>query len=62
MESHVREFVRECLYCVDTRAGEIVPRPCGDTVHATAPGEVVSAAADLELVRVCLKRMDFGTS
>ena len=27
--------------CVDTRAGEIVPRPYGDTVHGTAPGEVV---------------------
>ena len=41
MESHVREFVRQCLHCVDTRAGEIVPRPYGDTVHSTAPGEVV---------------------
>ena len=41
MESHVREFVRQCLHCVDTRAGEIVPRPYGDTVHGTAPGEVV---------------------
>ena len=26
---------------MDTRAGEIVPRPYGDTVHGTAPGEVV---------------------
>ena len=41
MGSHVREFVRQCLHCVDTRAGEIVPRPYGDTVHGTAPGEVV---------------------
>ena len=41
MESHVREFVRQCLHCVDTRAGEIVPRPYGDTVHGTTPGEVV---------------------
>ena len=31
----------QCLHCVDTRAGEIVPRPYGDTVHDTAPGEVV---------------------
>ena len=42
--------------------------PYGDTVHGTAPGEVVhfdfymSAAADLKVVRVCLKRMDFATS
>ena len=41
MESHVREFVRQCLHCVDTRAGEIVPRPYVDTVHGTTPGEVV---------------------
>ena len=40
MESHVREFVRQCLRCVVTRAGEIVPRPYGETVHGTAPGEV----------------------
>ena len=38
---YIREFVRQCLHCVDTRAGEIVPRPIGDTVHSTAPGEVV---------------------
>ena len=71
MESHVREFVHQCLHCVDTRAGEIVPRPYRDTVHGTAPGEVVhfdflyqgmSAAADLKVVRVCVKRMDFATS
>ena len=41
MESHVREFVRQCLHCVDTRAGDIVPRPYGDTVHGTAPGDGV---------------------
>ncbi|CAM9598156.1 unnamed protein product, partial [Sphacelaria rigidula] len=40
MDSPVREFVRQCLHCVDTRAGAIVPRPYGDTVHGTAPGEV----------------------
>ena len=41
MESHVREFFRQCPHCVDTRAGEIVPPPYGDTVHGTAPGEFV---------------------
>ena len=40
MESQVREFVRQCLHCVDTRAGQTVPRPYGDTVHGNAPGEV----------------------
>ena len=33
--------VRSSVYCVDTRAGEILPRPYGDAVHGTAPGEVV---------------------
>lgn len=41
MDSQVREFVRQCLHCVDTRAGALIPRPYGDTVHGTAPGEVV---------------------
>ena len=41
MGSYVREFDRQCLHCVDKRAGEIVPHQYGDTVHGTAPGEVV---------------------
>ena len=41
MESQVRDFVHQCLHCVDSRAGEVVPRPYGATVHGTAPGDVV---------------------
>ena len=41
MDSQAHDFVRQCLNFVDTRAGETVPRPFGDTVHGTAPGEVV---------------------
>ena len=41
MDAQVREFVRQCLHCVDSRAGESVPRPFGDTVHGKVPGEVV---------------------
>ena len=40
MDSQVRDFVRQCLHSVDTRAGALVPRPFGDTVHGTTPGEV----------------------
>ena len=36
----MREFVRPCLHCADTRSGD-VPRPLGETVHGTAPNEVV---------------------
>ena len=27
--------------CADTRSGDVVPRPLGETVHGTAPNEVV---------------------
>ena len=30
-----------CLHCADTRSGDVVPRPLGETVHGTAPNEVV---------------------
>ena len=41
MEEHVAEFVKESLHCMDSKAGEKVPRPLGETVHGTRPGEVV---------------------
>ena len=41
MEAQMREFVRQCLHCADTRSGDVVPRPLGKTVHGTAPNEVV---------------------
>ena len=41
MEVQVREFVRQCLHCADSRAGDVVPRPFGETVHGTTPNEVV---------------------
>ena len=41
MEDHVKEFVKQCLHCMDSKAGEKVPRPLGETVHGTSPGEVV---------------------
>ena len=37
----MREFVRQCLHCADTRSGEVPPRPLCETVHGTAPNEVV---------------------
>ena len=41
MEAQMREFVQQCLHCVDTRSEDVVPRPLGETVHGTAPNEVV---------------------
>ena len=41
MQVKIREFVRQCLHWADTCSGDVVPRPLGETVHVTAPNEVV---------------------
>ena len=40
MGAQMRVFVRQCLHCADTRSGDVVARPLGETVHGTAPNEV----------------------
>ena len=37
----MREVVGQCLHCADKRSGDVVLRPLGETVHGTAPNEVV---------------------
>ena len=41
MEAQIREFVPQCLHCADTRSGDVVPRPLGETGHGTAPNGIV---------------------
>ena len=41
MEEHVDKFVKQCLHCMDSKAGEKVPRSLGETVHGIRPGEMV---------------------
>ena len=41
MEAHVTDFVRQCLHCVDSEAGEMIPRSLGETVLGTRPREVM---------------------
>ena len=41
MKAQIREFSRQCLHCADTRSGDVVARPLGETVHGTAPNDVV---------------------
>ena len=41
VEASMREFVRQCLHCADTRSGDVVPRLLGETFHGTAPNEVL---------------------
>jgi hypothetical protein len=41
MEEEVHAFVKTCLQCLCTRGGRIEPRPWGEQLHATKPGEVL---------------------
>ena len=41
MKKDVIEFVQQCLHCVDSRAGNVVPRPLGEILHGTEVGEVL---------------------
>ena len=41
MEEHVAELVKQCLHCMERKAGEKMSRTLGETVHGTRPGEVV---------------------
>ncbi|CAM9572123.1 unnamed protein product [Sphacelaria rigidula] len=41
IETHVHEFVHHCFHCADSKAGDVIPRPLGETVHGTTPNEVV---------------------
>ena len=40
MEQDIAKFIRQCLHCVDSKAGNAMPRPLGDLVHGTEVGEV----------------------
>ena len=44
MEAQMREFVRQCLHCADTRSGDVVARPLSETVHGTVPNKVPGSA------------------
>ena len=41
MEKDIAKFVRQCLHCVDSKAGNAMPRPLGDLVHSTEVGDVL---------------------
>ena len=41
IKEDVAEFVQQCLHCVDSRAGNVVPRPLGEIFHETEVGEVL---------------------
>ena len=41
MKEDVAEFVQQCLHCMDSRVGNVVPRPLDEILHGTEVGEVV---------------------
>ena len=41
MKEDEAEFVQQCLHCVDSRAGNVVPRPLGEILYGTEVGEVL---------------------
>lgn len=41
MDARATKFVHQCSYCVDSKVGEMVPRPLGKTVHGMKPEEVL---------------------
>ena len=41
MEKDIAKFIRQCLHCIDSKAGNAMPRPLGDLVHGTEVGDVL---------------------
>ena len=41
MEKDIAKFIRQCLHCTDSKAGNAVPRPLGDLVHGTKVDDVL---------------------
>ena len=41
MEEDVATFIKQCLHCIDSTAGELKSRPLGEVLHGGQVGEVV---------------------
>ena len=41
MEKDIIKFILQCLHCVDSKAGNAMPRLLGDVVHGTAVDDVL---------------------
>ena len=40
MEKDIAKFIRQCLHCIDSKAGNAMPRPLGDLVHGMEVDDV----------------------
>lgn len=41
MDKDVRKFVQQCLHCMITRTGKLIPRPLAHAIHGQKPNEVI---------------------
>ena len=41
LEKDIGKFVRQCLHCIDSKAGSAMPRSLGDLVHGTERGDML---------------------
>ena len=41
MEKKIAKLIRQCLHCIDSKAGNAMPRPLGDLVHGIEVGDVL---------------------
>ena len=41
MDVHETEFTKQCFYCMDSKAGEKIPRQLGETVRRRGPGKAL---------------------
>jgi hypothetical protein len=41
MDKDIHSFVSQCLVCMKTNSGKIIPRPFGESVSGSKPGEVI---------------------
>ena len=44
---HVTEFVKQCLHCIDIKAGEKVLRPLGETVRGTGRAKSTTSTSSM---------------
>lgn len=41
MDEDVKDFVESCIHCLSTTSGDIIPRPLGHALHASAPNKLL---------------------
>lgn len=41
LEKDMKTFISQCVHCITTRAGNMVPRPFSSALHGTKPNEVI---------------------